>query len=137
VARDGLARELACLLHELLGDPRGGAERLQVTVALDGEAGHGFAGRRNACDDTLGPVRLDAHDHRRRHVGVGAGADEGAEGEIEVGTVLQAAVVVWQRERTGNSMGDGLTHRVGEIIHRKNDHIIAHADAAIWAAVSV
>ena len=36
VALDGLARELACLLHELLGDPRGGGERLQVTVALAG-----------------------------------------------------------------------------------------------------
>ena len=81
----------------------------------------------------LGPAVLDAdHDHGG-DVGVGAGADQRAEVQIEVGAELQPAVGMRDRQRALDVVGDRLAGRVGEIVERQDDDVVAHADAAVLA----
>ena len=105
-----------------------------VTVPFDAEAGDGLAGLGDAVDDAAGPAIFDADHDDGRHVGVGAGADQGAEVQVKVGAELQAAV--WMREgnRALDVVGNRFAGGVGQVIERQEDDVIAHADAAVLAA---
>ena len=128
-----LALELGGPLHELLGLVGGLGDGGDVAVALDAEADHRLAGLGDAVDDALGPAVLDAdHDHGG-DVGIGAGADQRAEVQIEVGAELQPAVGMRQRQRALDVVGDRLAGRVGQIVERQDDDVIAHADTAVLA----
>ena len=63
------------------------------------------------------------------------GADDGAEVQVEIFTELQAAVSVRDRHGSLDVVGDGFTCGVGDIVYRKNNDVIAHADAAVFAAI--
>ena len=63
-------------------------------------------------------------------------AGERAEGQIEVGAELQAAVGVRQRHRALDVVGDGLGGGVREIVDRDDEDVIAHAEAPVGAAIA-
>src|SRR3546814_2301955 len=98
VCSSDLALQLGRPLHEFLGLARGVRHHLDLAVTLDGEAFHRLAGLANAVDHAAGPLRLDAADDDRGDVGALAGADQGAEVQLEVLAELQAPIVVRQRE---------------------------------------
>src|SRR5262249_46674357 len=105
--------------------------------ALDRERLDRGARRGDAVGDAARPVGLDADDDGRRDVGVGAGADQRAEGQVKVLAVLEAAVVVGQRHRAGHRAGDALADGVGEVVHRQDHDVVADPDPAVGAAVAV
>src|SRR3546814_7195305 len=84
VCSSDLALQLGRPLHEFLGLARGVRHHLDLAVTLDGEAFHRLAGLANAVDHAAGPLRLDADDDDRGDVGALAGADQGAEVQLEV-----------------------------------------------------
>jgi hypothetical protein len=84
----------------------------------------------------LRPAVLDADHHHGRHVGVAAGADQGAEVQIQVGAELQPAVGVRDRQRALDVVGHGLGRRVGQVVQRQDDDVVAHAHAAVLATVA-
>jgi hypothetical protein len=107
-----------------------------VAVQLDAEADHRLAGALDAVDDLLRPAVLDAdHDHGR-HVGVAAGADQRAEVQVQVGAELQPAVGVRDRHRALDVVRHGLGGRVGQVVQRQDDDVVADADAAVLAPVA-
>ena len=108
-----------------------------VAVQLDAEAGHRLAGLGDAVDDALGPAVLDADHHHGGDVGVGAGADQRAEMQLEVGAELQAAVGMRDRHRALDVVGDRLARGVRQIVDRQDDDVVAHADAAVLALVAL
>ena len=103
-------------------------------MALDAEADHRLAGLGDAVDDALGPAVLDADDHDGGDVRVRAGADQRAEMDFQILAELQAAIGVRDGERALDVVGDGLAGGVGEIVERQQQHMVAHADAAVLAA---
>jgi hypothetical protein len=105
-------------------------------VALDGEALYGFSCLADALDHAAGPLRLDADDDDRGDVGVAAGADQGAEVQLQVLAELQAPVVVRQRQAALDVVGHLLAGGIGEIVQRQDDDVVADADAAVLAAVT-
>jgi hypothetical protein len=107
-----------------------------VAVQLDAEADHRLAGGGDAVDDLLRPAVLDADDDHRRHVRVAAGADQRAEVQVQVGAELQPAIGVRDRHRALDVVGHGLGGRVGQVVQRQDDDVVAHADAAVLAAVA-
>jgi hypothetical protein len=54
---------------------------------------------------------------RRRDIRVGAGADDGAEMQLQVFAELQTAIGVRDRQRALDVVGDGLAGRVGDVVH--------------------
>ena len=66
-------------MNKLLGLTASRSDHLMVAVLFDGKARHRFVGLGDAVDDALRPRRLDADDYNGSDVGVGAGADQGAE----------------------------------------------------------
>ena len=128
-----LALQFRRPLQIVLGDARCLGDRHQIAGAFDAEAGHRLAGLLDAVDDALGPAFLDADHHDRGDIGIGAGADQRAEKQIEVGAELQPAIGVRNGERALDLVGDQLAGGVGNIVERQNDHVIAHADAAVFA----
>ena len=125
--------QLGCPVQEFLGLVGGLGDGGDVAVALDAEADHGLAGFRDALDHAVGPAVLDADHHDGCDVRVAAGADQGAEMQIEVGAELQAAVGVRDRQRALDVVGDRLAGRIREIVERQDDDMIAHADALVLA----
>jgi hypothetical protein len=83
----------------------------------------------------LGPARLNTDYHHSCHVGIGSGADEGAEMQFQIRAKLQAAIRMGQGQRALDIVGHCLAGSVGEVIHRQDDDVIADADTAIIAAV--
>ena len=71
-----------------------------------------------------------------RDVRVRAGADQGAEMQVEILAELQTAVGVRERERALDVVGDRLAGGVREIVERQDHDVVAHADAAVLAAVA-
>jgi hypothetical protein len=122
-------------VHELLGLTRGRRHGGDVAVPRDGEAGDRLAGLGDAVDHLLGPALLDADHHHGAHVGVPAGADDGAEVEVEVLAELQPPVGVGQGDGALDVVGHGLGRGVGDVVHRQDGHVVADADAAVLAAV--
>ena len=78
---------------------------IDVAVQLDAEAGHRLAGLGDAVDDALGPAFLDADHHAGGDVWIGAGADDGAEEQVEVFAELQPAIGVRDRQRALDVVG--------------------------------
>ena len=128
-----LALELGGPVQELLGLVRGLGDGGDVAVALDAEADDRLAGLGDAVDHPLGPAVLDADDDDGRHVGIGAGADQGAEMQVEVGAELQPAIGMRQRQRALDVVGHGLAGGIRQIVERQDDDVVAHADAAVLA----
>jgi hypothetical protein len=124
-------------VDEFLGGPGGGADRLEIALLLDRELRDRLAGLADAVGDALGPARLDADHHDSGHVGVGAGADHGAEMQLQVLAELQAAIGVRDRQRALDVVGHGLAGGVGDVVHRQDEHVVAHADAAVFAPVGL
>ena len=108
-----------------------------IAVQLDAEAGDGLAGRRDAVDDALGPTFLDADDDHRRDIGIGAGANQRPEMQVEIGAKLQPSVGVRYRQRSLDVVGDGVGGGIRQVVDRQDDDVIAHADAAVVATVTV
>jgi hypothetical protein len=131
-----LAAQLGGPVHVLLGRLRGAHDGVVVTVLLDAEAGDRLAGQRDAVDHLLRPALLDADDHDGGNVRVGAGPDQGAEMEIEVLAELQAPVGVRQCERALDVVGDRLGGRVGDVVDRQDDDVVADTDATVLAPVT-
>ncbi len=77
---------------------------------------------------------LDADDHDGGDVRIGAGADQRAEVEIEVGAELQATIGVREGKCALDIVRDRLARRVREIVERQDDDMIAHADTAVFTA---
>src|SRR5439155_27214750 len=77
---------------------------------------------------------LDADDHGGGDIGIAANARQGAEGQLEVFAKLKPPVSVGQGHGALNQRGDTFGGRVGDVIHRQNDDVIADAVAAIGAA---
>jgi hypothetical protein len=79
---------------------------------------------------------FDADHHHRGDVGVGPGADQGAEVQVQVGAELQPPVGV----RKGHRALDVVLHReargVGKVVDGQDDDVVPHADAAVLALVS-
>src|SRR3546814_5262425 len=115
---------------------RGVRHHLDLAVTLDGEAFHRLAGLANAVDHAAGPLRLDADDDDRGDVGALAGADQGAEVQLEVLAELQAPIVVRQREAAVDVVGHLLAGGVGEIVQRQDDDVVADADTTVLAPVA-
>ncbi len=105
-------------------------------MALDGEGRDRFAGRGDAVDDPLRPVRLDPDDDHGGDVRVGAGADQGAEVQLEIGAELQPAVWMRQRQDALDDPGHRLDRRVGQVVDRQHDDVVAAPDPAIGTHVS-
>ena len=91
----------------------------------------------DAVDDAAGPRRLDADDDARGHVRVRADADQGAEEELEVFAELQTAVGVRQSERSLDVVRHRLARRIGQIVERQDDDMIANADTSVLAPIPV
>ena len=108
----------------------------KVAVALDAEADHRLAGGGDAFNHLLGPAVFNADDDHRRDVGVAAGADQGAEVQVEIGAELQPAVGVRDRQRTLDVVRHGLGRRVRQIVQRQDDDVVANADTAVLAPVA-
>ena len=128
-----LALQLRGSLQELLGLVGGLGDGGDIAVALDAEAHHRLAGLGDAFDHAIGPAVLDADHHHGRDVRVGAGADERAEEQVEVGAELQAAVSVRQRQGALDIVGDRLARGVRQIVERQDRHVIANADPPVLA----
>ena len=111
-------------------------DRVVIAVQFDAEADDRLAGRGDAIDDFLGPAVLDADDNDRGHVRVAAGADQRAEMQVEVGAELQPPIRMRNRQRALDVVGNGFARRVGQIVDRQDDDVIAHADTAILAAIT-
>ena len=107
-----------------------------VAMLLDTETGDRLTGGGDAVDDLLGPATLDADDDDGCDVGIGAGTDEGTEMQLEVFTELQPAVGVGQRHGARNVIGHGLAGRVGQVIDRQDDDMVADPDTTVFAPVS-
>ena len=136
VDRAHLALLLAGPLHVLARRLAGAQDGVVVAVALDAEADHRLAGGGDAVDDPLRPAVLDADDDDRGDVRVAAGADQRAEVQFQVGAELQPAVGVRDRHRALDVVRDGLGRGIGQVVQRQHDDVVAHADAAVLAAVA-
>ena len=108
-----------------------------IAVELDAEAHHRLSGRGDAVDHLLRPLLLDADHDDGGDVRVGAGADQRAEMEVEVGAELQPAIRMRNRERTLDVVRDGLARRVRQVVDRQDDDVVADADAAVLATVAL
>ena len=131
-----LAAQLGGPLHVLLGRLRGAHDGVVVAVLLDAEVGHRLAGRGDAVGDLLRPAVLDADHHHGGDVRVAAGADERAEMQVEVGAELQPPVGMRQRQRALDVVRHRLGGGVRQVVHRQDEDVVAHADAAVLALVA-
>ena len=107
-----------------------------VAVHLDAVAGNGLAGLRDAFRHALRPALLDADNHHRGDVGVGAGADQGAEMQLQVRSELEPAIGVRNRHSPLDVVRNRFGRRVREVVDRKDDHMVAHAHPAVLAPVA-
>src|SRR5690606_17616204 len=106
-----------------------------VAVQFYAESGHGLAGGGNGVHHALGPAFFDADDHDCRDVRVAAGTDQRAEMQFQVFAELQAAVGMRQGHRALDVVGDGFGGRVGNVVDRQDDDVVAHTDASVVAAI--
>src|SRR3989442_44814 len=107
-----------------------------MAVAFEAEPESRLAGVLDALSHAGGPAFLDADHDPCGDVGIGAGADQRAEVKTEAGAELQPAVGMRQRERALDAVLHRLRRGVREVVDRQDDDMVAHADAAIFAAVA-
>ena len=69
-------------------------------------------------------------------LGFAAGADDGAEVQVEVGAELQPAVGVGQGHGALDVVGDALAGGVGDVVDRQDDDVVPHPDPPVLAAVA-
>src|SRR5438876_5570793 len=105
-------------------------------MAFDAETEYRLAGLLDALDHASGPAFLDADHDDGGDIGIGAGADQRAEVKLEVGAELQPAVGMRQRERPLDAVLHRLRRGIREVVDRQDDDMVAHADAAVFAAVA-
>jgi hypothetical protein len=122
-------------LHIFLGLAAGVGYGLDVAFAFDRETLHRLAGFADAVHDPLRPSILDADDNDSRHVGVRARSDDGAEMQFQILAELQPAVGVRKRHRTADVARNRFASGVRDVVHGKNDDMIAHANATVFPAV--
>jgi hypothetical protein len=122
------------MLDQPVGGAGGAGDRVDVAILLDGETLDRLAGLGDALDDLAGPARLDADDDDAGDVRIGAGADQRAEMQLQVGAELQAAIGVRDGQRALDVVGDSLRRRIGQVVHRQDDDVVADAHAAVLAA---
>src|SRR5256885_2027857 len=87
-----------------------------ITSSFDAEAGDRLAGLGDAVDHPLGPAILDADDDDGSHIGVGAGADQCTEVQIQIGAELQPPVGMRQRQGALDVVGHGLAGGIRQIV---------------------
>jgi hypothetical protein len=130
------ARKLARPLQVFARGLRRAHDRVVVAVQLYAEALHRLAGRPDAVDDALRPLLLDTDDDHGGDVRIAAGADQRAEVQVEIRAELQASVRVGDRERALDVVSDRLARGIRQVVDGQDDHVVAHADAAILAAIA-
>ena len=79
---------------------------------------------------------LDADHDDGGDVRVRAGADQRAEVQVEVGAELQPPVGMRNRQRALDVVRHRLGGGVRQVVHRQDDDVVAHADAAVLAPVA-
>jgi hypothetical protein len=124
-------------MHIFLGHLRSFHDGLQIAILLDRQTGHRLAGGSDPVDDLLGPARLDADHHHGRDVRVRAGADDGAEMQLEILAELQPAIGMRNRQRALDVVGNGLAGRVRDVVDRQDEDVVAHADPAVLPPVAL
>ena len=131
-----LALEAGGPLHQLLGLAGCGGHGIDVAVLLDGETEHGLAGLGDAVGDHPGPFGFDADDDHGGHIGVAADADQRAEMKLKIGSELEAAIVVRQREGALHMIFHREAGRVGKVVEGQENDVVAHPDASVLTPVS-
>ncbi len=124
-------------MNEFLGLARGVHDGLQIAVLLDGKAGHRLAGRRDAVDDLARPAGLDADDDAGGDIGIGAGADHGAEMQIKILAELQPAIGVRQGHGALDVVANRFAGGIGNVVKRQDDDMVADTDTAVFAPVGM
>ena len=109
---------------------------VDLAVLFDAEAGNGLAGLGNAVHHVLGLLFFDADNDDGGNVRVAAGADQGAEVEVKVGTELQTAVRMLDGNGAADVIGNGVASGLGKVVQGQNQHMIANAHAAVVAAIT-
>ena len=56
--------------------------------------------------------------------------------QVEIGAELQPAIGMRKRQRSLDVVGDRLARGIGQVVDRKDDHVVAHARPAVFAAVA-
>ena len=124
------------VLHEFLRLAGSAGDGVDLAVLFDAEAGNGLAGLGNAVHHVLGPLFFDADNDDGGNVRVAAGADQGAEVEVKVGTELQTAVRMLDGNGAADVIGNGVASGLGKVVQGQNQHMIANAHAAVVAAIT-
>ena len=124
------------VLHELLRLAGSAGDGVDLAVLLDAEAGNGLACLGDAVHHVLGPLFFDADNDDGGNVRVAAGADQGAEVEVKVGTELQTAVRMLDGNGAADVIGNGVASGLGKVVQGQNQHMIANAHAAVVAAIT-
>ncbi len=132
-----LATQLRRPVHVVFCGLGSAADRLHVAVAFDAEEGHGFPRRGDAVGDPLRPAVLDTDHHHRGDIGIGPGADQRLEMQLQVRAELQPPIGMRNRERSLDGVRHDFTGGVGEIVDGQDEDVIAHADATVVAFVSL
>ena len=105
-------------------------------MPLDAEAHDRLAGGGDAIDHALRPAVLDPDHDDGGDIRIRTRADQGAEVQIEIRAELQPPIRMRQGHHTLDVVRHRLGRRVGQIIHGQDDHVVAHAHAAVLAPVA-
>src|SRR6266571_9000894 len=132
-----LAAQFRSPLHVILRRLGGAADGFHVAVAFDAEEGNRLPRRGDALGDALRPAVLDADHYRRGDVGIGPGADQRLEMQLEVRAELQPTVGMRNRERSLDVVRHRFARGVGEIVDGQDEDVVSHADATVAAFVSL
>src|SRR6266480_2895833 len=131
-----LATQFRGPLHVILRRLGGAADSLHVAVAFDAEGGDRFPRRGDAVGDPFCPAVLDADHHDCGDVGIGTGADQRLEMQVEIRAELQPPVRMRNRERSLDVARHGFARGVGEIVDGQDKDVVSYADATAVAFVS-
>src|SRR3712207_2572842 len=118
-------------MDELLGQPRGPPDGLEVAEALYRERGDGFARLGYAVGYPLRPVRLYANNDHGGDVRVGAGPDNGPEVECQIFAVLEPPVGVGQGHGALYVVRHGLARRVRDVVNGQDYHVVSDPDPTV------
>src|SRR5712691_4545403 len=131
-----LATQFRGPLHVILRRLGGAADSFHVAVAFDAEEGHGLPRHGDAVGDPSRPAVLDADDHDCGDIGIGAGADQRLEMQLEIRAELQPPVGMRDCERSLDVVRYCLTGGVGEIVDGQDKNVVSYAGATVVAPVS-